>query len=543
MAANATGIDLPSDIKHLYISWIEELLEGVNKHQTKTHQLYTRALEHLRVHQEPLFAPTDLKSVKYIGDSIISRISKKLEWYCKENGYNVPTVTTAISKKRKATAESQLSDSEDREQEQPAKQTKKRKQAPRQYVPQKDTGGYAILLVLLEFDEEMTGLSKGEIIANASLYCSKSFTSNRSTNEFYSAWSTIKTLITKGLVEDFGNPRKYKLTETGMELAKTLKDINQVKFRREMSEVTASRRETVLRNTSPVYNYADTDYQYWEAGAFDVMFITDNREVRSQKERNFFEDKLVEHKVEVEKRELSVGDGMWIGKHRLTREEVVLDYMFERKRLDDLVSSIKDGRYTEQKVRLKRTGVKNIFYVVEEFNIPGDLDNMKDAIETCMSSTMTVSNFHLKRMRSIDETVQFIRRTTKAIQNYYKDKRLIVMNPSNLKTQQSYKEVLHQFRENFPDEEVVHKYDTLDVMLKKSKLITVKEQFVKMLMTISGVSLEKAIFIQRLFKTPKKLIENFEDADPNVLSVLGNKNVQNIKDLITRLEVNTNNIE
>ncbi|KAH3684969.1 hypothetical protein WICPIJ_004048 [Wickerhamomyces pijperi] len=540
-------MDLPPDIKHLYTAWIEELLEGVNKHQTKTQQLYTRALENIRLYKEPLFAPTDLKKVKYIGDVIITRVTKKLEWYCQENGYNVPTITTDISRKRKAESQRgvlSLSDSEDDDQELAQKSKKKKKKAaPRAYVPQKDSGGYAILLVLLEFDSELLGMSKTAIISNATVYCSKNFTANHATNELYSAWSSIKTLITKELVADFGNPKKYKLTETGLELAKTLKDIHQIKFRDEMAEVGTSRFEAVLRNTAPVHTYEGTKFQYWEAGSFEVMFITDNREVRSQKERNFFEDKLVEYKVQVEKRELSVGDGMWIGKHKHTREEVVLDYMFERKRLDDLVSSIKDGRYTEQKVRLKRTGVKNIFYVVEEFNTHSDFQNMTDAIETCMSSTMTVSNFHLKRMRSIDETVQFIRRTTKAISAYYTGKRLLVLSPDNLRNQQSYKQVLTQFREKYPAEQVVHKYDTLDVMLSKSKLVTLKEQFVKMLMTISGLSLEKAIFVQRVFKTPKGLIESFHDTDSEVLGVLGPKNLENLKDLISRGEVNIHNIE
>ena len=33
-----------------------------------------------------------------------------------------------------------------------------------------------------------------------------------------------------------------------------------------------------------------------------------------------------------------------------TAEEIVLDFIVERKRLDDLAGSIKDGRFREQKV-------------------------------------------------------------------------------------------------------------------------------------------------------------------------------------------------
>jgi crossover junction endonuclease MUS81 len=41
----------------------------------------------------------------------------------------------------------------------------------------------------------------------------------------------------------------------------------------------------------------------------------------------------------------------------------VLDYIIERKKADDLAASIIDGRYKEQKYRLKNCGAKNILYL------------------------------------------------------------------------------------------------------------------------------------------------------------------------------------
>lgn len=43
----------------------------------------------------------------------------------------------------------------------------------------------------------------------------------------------------------------------------------------------------------------------------------------------------------------------------------VLDYIVERKKADDLISSIHDGRYKEQKYRLKNSGFTNIYYLYE----------------------------------------------------------------------------------------------------------------------------------------------------------------------------------
>lgn len=92
-------------------------------------------------------------------------------------------------------------------------------------------------------------------------------------------------------------------------------------------------------------------------GTFDIVLILDVREVRGQSDRDYISQKLTENGVQVEKRALDVGDVLWVA--RLKEDpidgpsEIVLNYVIERKRMDDLVSSIKDGRFTEQKVRTR----------------------------------------------------------------------------------------------------------------------------------------------------------------------------------------------
>lgn len=51
-----------------------------------------------------------------------------------------------------------------------------------------------------------------------------------------------------------------------------------------------------------------------------------------------------------EVRRLKIGDFMWIARHRRTNDELVIPYIVERKRMDDLSASIIDGRFHEQKV-------------------------------------------------------------------------------------------------------------------------------------------------------------------------------------------------
>lgn len=57
--------------------------------------------------------------------------------------------------------------------------------------------------------------------------------------------------------------------------------------------------------------------------------------------------------VAFEMRRLSVGDFAWICCDRYGNE-LMLPYILERKRLDDLSGSIKDGRFHEQKVNYKK---------------------------------------------------------------------------------------------------------------------------------------------------------------------------------------------
>ena len=56
--------------------------------------------------------------------------------------------------------------------------------------------------------------------------------------------------------------------------------------------------------------------------------------------------------VTCEIRKLNVGDFTWVARCRFTNRELVLPYIIERKRIDDLSSSIQDQRYQEQKVSI-----------------------------------------------------------------------------------------------------------------------------------------------------------------------------------------------
>ncbi|PWA82101.1 restriction endonuclease, type II-like superfamily protein [Artemisia annua] len=73
---------------------------------------------------------------------------------------------------------------------------------------------------------------------------------------------------------------------------------------------------------------------------------------RSQRSSKLLQQVKLHFKIPIEVRRLPVGDGIWIARHKQLGSEYVLDFIVERKNVDDLRSSISDNRYREQKVRI-----------------------------------------------------------------------------------------------------------------------------------------------------------------------------------------------
>lgn len=103
-------------------------------------------------------------------------------------------------------------------------------------------------------------------------------------------------------------------------------------------------------------SHQDFDPITWPAGSYSITMVLDNREIKSKNNRSGFIDLLRKDGMEVEQRALPLGDVLWVAKRvdggglDTEEDECVLNWVIERKRLDDLVGSITDGRFHEQKV-------------------------------------------------------------------------------------------------------------------------------------------------------------------------------------------------
>ncbi|KAF7138818.1 hypothetical protein RHSIM_Rhsim07G0062200 [Rhododendron simsii] len=116
-------------------------------------------------------------------------------------------------------------------------------------------------------------------------------------------------------------------------------------------------------------------------------------------------------------RRLPVGDGIWIARDKQLRNEYVLDFIVERKNVDDLRYSIRDNRYRDQKLRLTRCGLKKLIYMVE-----GDPNSSEaaESIKTACFTTEILEGFDVQRTSGLGDTLRKYGYLTQAITQHCK---------------------------------------------------------------------------------------------------------------------------
>jgi crossover junction endonuclease MUS81 len=258
-------------------------------------------------------------------------------------------------------------------------------------------------------------------------------------------------------------------------------------------------------------------------GSFTVELLLDTREVRTKNDRNYIQTELAKLGITCEQRALQVGDMVWVARihdqaiiEKLDMDdrktpEVVLDYVVERKRLDDLDASIKDKRFLEQKFRLKRSGIQNGIYIIEDY---GSVTNMEDMQHTRMvtsiAATQILDGFFVKRTRKLDDSIKYLACMTKLLKKTYESRSLNII-PTSVLTAQNHL----LLRAPKPESEEHHyiTYQALASLASKSSALTVRDVFLKMLMCSRGITGDKAIEVQRYWQTPRSFVAAYKSRD------------------------------
>ncbi|OAP63325.1 hypothetical protein AYL99_02552 [Fonsecaea erecta] len=262
------------------------------------------------------------------------------------------------------------------------------------------------------------------------------------------------------------------------------------------------------------------------AGSFEVKMVLDMREVRTTTDRDYISGELKKLGVTPIIRSLPLGDVLWVaevnplyadslkaatvGDEAGGKMEIMLEHILERKRLDDLISSIKDGRFHEQKFRLHKSGIKNVTYLIEEYSISSEKsDKYGDALESAIASMQVVDNFFVKQTAKLDDTIRYLARMTRTLKGLYESKDINVI-PAQSFEAEAVSLLLERFRKTSPERVVGMTFSVFSAMCDKSESMTLRDVYLKMLMCTRGVTGEKAIEIQKIWPTPRALAEAFE---------------------------------
>ncbi|KAJ1918790.1 Crossover junction endonuclease mus81 [Mycoemilia scoparia] len=270
----------------------------------------------------------------------------------------------------------------------------------------------------------------------------------------------------------------------------------------------------------------------YKKGEFDIILIMDNREIRTKSDRTYMAREFEKRGIKFDTRPLTVGDYLWVaqpkpGTRSLTsNKELVIDYVIERKRMDDLCSSISDGRLKEQHFRLKNRGFDNVVYVIEGENNDAVQKIGEKAVQTAMSRIQVIDGSYLKRTASFDDTISYLERLTKRLTDKFERLDLYVI-PDHLVDPFSISDLKGALAMEYPGHNFCMTYDGYIKATSKSGSIRLQDIFAKMLLTIRGVSAEKAYTIVQEYGTPHRFIKEIcntssESEQLNKIRLAGN---------------------
>lgn len=254
-----------------------------------------------------------------------------------------------------------------------------------------------------------------------------------------------------------------------------------------LSTTNVSIKNESIKNRFEIFTKVDT---YDTSG---VILLIDNRESGSNNE-NFKEEieNRVPDQIRIEQRNLVIGDFMWIYKDPATDEEFVLDYVIERKTLNDLAVSIIDGRYKEQKYRLKNTKISNVYYIFEGTNYANHFNLSKSALNSAIYHTVNIHDMNSIRTNSTQDSVNFIMRMNDFIKKHFK----FLINEGR-------KVSLAEFISNNA----------------KTKNSSVESIFLRQLRCFDDCGMKSIEIIRQAFKCPKLLYDILKkcDEDPTLV--------------------------
>ncbi|XP_009183877.1 crossover junction endonuclease MUS81 isoform X4 [Papio anubis] len=444
---------LPACPNPLFVRWLTEWRDEATRSGRRTRFVFQKALRSLRRYPLPLRSGKEAKILQHFGDGLCRMLDERLQRHRTSGGDHAPG---SPSGENSPAPQGRPAEVQDSSMPVPAQS---KAGGSGNYWPARHSGARVILLMLYREHLNPNGyhfLTKEELLQR----CAQK--APRVAPGSARPWPALRSLLHRNLVLRTHQPASA-------------------------SEAGVQQPPLELR-----------------PGEYRVLLCVDIGETRGGGHRPELLRELQRLHVTHTVRKLHVGDFVWVAQETNPRDpaspgELVLDHIVERKRLDDLCSSIIDGRFREQKFRLKRCGLERRVYLVEEHGSVHNLSLPESTLLQAVTNTQVIDGFFVKRTADIKESAAYLALLTRGLQRLYQGHTLRSRpwgTPGN------------------PESGAMPSPNPLCSLLTfsdfnagaiKNKAQSVREVFARQLMQVRGVSGEKAAALVDRYSTPARV--------------------------------------
>lgn len=356
------------------------------------------------------------------------------------------------------------------------------------YIPPPSSGAHVILVGMLkaEQNELIKSLSKQQVMDFCTRYAQSSL------KDSSKIWSSMKGLIDKSLVgRHLARDPLYFLLDEGRDLASKLVEMA---LDPADSSLPASQQSNTDSNTAFSIGEAESSFEL-KSGTFEIVLIVDQREK--------IDVVSLDGSVKIETRTLSCGDFIWIARPTNSSpydrtKDLVLDYVVERKRLDDLASSIFDGRFEQQKLRLLNSGVRRPVYLIEDVGSLRASSLTSSGLAQAVVNILTHDGIDVEKVKSAAHANDYLTSMTRCLEKLFTKMDLISCTQDRIKSGDAEKNEFMTFSE----------FQTKGAKIKNW---TVREMFAKHLIQITGMSERRVSVIIKEYPTLSALIKAYDE--------------------------------
>nr|KAF6325113.1 MUS81 structure-specific endonuclease subunit [Myotis myotis] len=479
---------LPVCPNPLFVRWLTEWRDEAASRGRRTQFVFQKALRSLRRYPLPLRSGKEAKILRHFGDGLCRMLDQRLQQHRSSGGDRAPDASGAKSPAPEWP---------------PAEVPEASMPVPSQpevgssssYWPARHSGARAVLLLLYREHLNPSGhscLTKEELLQR----CAQEFP--RVAPGRTGPWPALRSLLHRNLVYRTHQPARYSLTPQGLELAQKLAEsegLSSLNVRSGPEEPSGEEPE-VPGSASAELGASEGSVQQppleLRPGEYRVLLCVDVGEAKGAGHRPELLRQLQRLHVTHMVRKLHVGDFVWVAQETRPRDpsrpgELVLDHIVERKRLDDLCSSM--GRRV---------------YLVEEHGSVHNLSLPESTLLQAVTNTQVIDGFFVKRTADIKESAAYLALLTRGLERLYQGHTLRSRPWGTSGDPES---------GSGPSPNPLCSlltFNDFNAGAIKNKAQSVREVFARQLMQVRGVSGEKAAALVDRYSTPASLLAAYD---------------------------------